>query len=205
MYAPRHNREDDPVALLAFVRENPFATLVTVGLGGLPRATHLPFVVRGGPDGPLTLIAHLARANPQWEDFSEGKESLSIFQGPHAYISPAHYERPLSVPTWNYIAVHLYGIPRILEAQDEKRRALDLLVAQEEPGFAAQLASYPTEVIDGKLRAIVAFEIPITRVEARYKLSQDRTETERRTIIQSLSRSPAEVDRGIAAAMAERP
>jgi len=207
MYTPRYNREDDPVALLAFLKAHSFATLITVGPGGSPRATHLPFVVTTEGDGSLEglrLVAHLARANPQWEDFASGREAMAIFQGPHAYISPRHYEKPLSVPTWNYVALHAYGVPQLRDTPEEKRQILDLLIAQEEAGFADQLAAYPDEFVQGKLRAIVAFDMPITRLETRYKLSQDRTPTERQTIIESLSVSSSEAERHTAAMMAER-
>ena len=209
MYSPSYNRVDDSAQVLDFVRENRFGVLVTTGPDGVPRATHLPFAFRGGADAAesegWTLVAHLARANSQWEDFAGEREALVIFSGPHAYISPTHYERVLSVPTWNYIAVHAYGVPTVLAEPAAARAALDTLIAAEEPGYAERLAAYPDEFVAGMLRAIVAFEIKVSRVEARYKLSQDRTEGERQTIVAALSKSAYEAERNIAAAMDTAP
>jgi transcriptional regulator len=210
MYTPSYHREDDPATLVAFARANRFAALVTVGPDGAPRATHLPFVIQAAPHGEpnsapeVRLIAHLAVANPQWQDFASGREALVIFSGPHAYISPTRYERPLSVPTWNYVAVHAYGVAVVLDDPVRKRRALDLLISQEEPEFAAQLAGYPDAVVEGKLKGIVAFEMRVDRFEARYKLSQDRTEGERRAIIGTLATSAYGPDRDTAAIMQAR-
>src|ERR1051325_4993135 len=121
MYIPNSFREDDPALLHELIRQYNFGILVTQhdsssssGQGVSPFAAHLPFLVdaKRGPHG--TLVAHMARANPQWRDFADGREALAIFQGPHAYISPSWYDEPVSVPTWNYAVVHAYGTPRII-------------------------------------------------------------------------------------------
>src|SRR5262245_39529625 len=122
MYTPPHNRETDPAKILAFMREYPFATLVTTREGKLT-ATHLPVLVDNiappEPEGSgvrslqpqgIMVVAHIARGNTQWLDFGSG-DAMVIFQEPHAFISTRHYERALSVPTWNYVAVHAYGLP----------------------------------------------------------------------------------------------
>src|SRR5260370_40830619 len=116
MYIPKAFREDDIKTLHTFMREYSFATLVTQQ-EGMPFASHLPFLLdrEQGPYG--TLLAHMARANPQWRDFDGTQEALVIFQGPHAYISPSWYQASLSVPTWNYAVAHAYGQPRIIEDQ----------------------------------------------------------------------------------------
>ena len=118
MYIPKAFREDDITTLHKFMREYSFATLITQHKG-VPFATHLPFILDAqcGPNG--ALLAHVARANPQWHDFVDEQEVLVIFQGPHAYISPSWYEVELSVPTWNYAVVHAYGIPRLIEDGEE--------------------------------------------------------------------------------------
>ena len=125
MYVPSHNRMQDRAQLLAFMRQYSFATLVTCAAAG-PRATHLPFVVEEGAGESLRLVAHMARVNPHWRDFSGegGGVVLVIFQGPHAYVSPSHYQRHPSVPTWNYAAVHAMGSLRLLESRNQKLGAL---------------------------------------------------------------------------------
>src|SRR5882757_4724441 len=119
MYVPSHNRMDDRAEQVAFMRQYSFATLVTSDSQAVPRATHLPFVVVE-EGAQMRLVAHLARANPQWRDFTDAGEVLVIFQGPHAYISPNLYQRHPSVPTWNYAAVHAYGSLRLLEGREDK-------------------------------------------------------------------------------------
>src|SRR5690348_15638664 len=117
MYIPRAFRQEDLQELLAFMRANSFITLVSV-LDGAPFASHVPVVVQREADA-ITLHGHLAKANPHWKAFGQG-ESLAIFTGPHAYISPAHYEQHESVPTWNYIAVHAAGPVQTLHAADSR-------------------------------------------------------------------------------------
>jgi transcriptional regulator len=126
MYLPASFRVEDPARLHELMRRNSFATLVTCRADA-PFVTHLPFVVDAakGPHG--SLRAHMARANEHWRQFEPGKESLVIFQGPHAYISPSLYAGGPSVPTWDYMVVHAYGIPRLLEG-DEFYAALQDLV-----------------------------------------------------------------------------
>src|SRR5262245_9775346 len=135
MYIPNSFREDDQGELYALIRQYNFAILVTQH-DGAPFATHAPFLLDAerGPHG--TLLAHLARANPQWRDFDGEQEALVIFQGPHAYISPSWYEVAPSVPTWNYAAVHAYGRPRIVDDHARLYRFLEALVDTHESAFA---------------------------------------------------------------------
>lgn len=201
MYVPPHNRESDPAVLLAFMRAYSFATLVTSQHDALT-ATHLPFAIEQAGE-QVTLVTHMSRANPQWQALDPAREVLVIFQEPHAYVSPSHYERPMSVPTWNYIAIHAYGSPRILPDPEAKQRALTQIMATYEAGFIAQWQSYPPEFQQAKLKGIVAFEIPITRLDARFKLSQDRTPTERATISAHLEASPDSAQATIGTMMSE--
>jgi len=113
MYIPNSHRADDRAQLHGLMRQYNFATLVTQHEDA-PFATHLPFLLDTERGAHGTLLAHLARANPQWRDFVAGREVLVIFQGPHAYISPSWYQVHPSVPTWNYAVVHAYGVPRII-------------------------------------------------------------------------------------------
>src|SRR5688572_31558658 len=135
MYIPSSFRADNPAELQTLMRRHNFAILVTQQYsspgsdrGGAPFATHLPFLLEAerGPRG--TLLAHMARANPQWRDFAAGQEALVIFQGPHAYISPSWYEVHPSMPTWNYAAIHAYGVPRVVDDRDRLYRMLEALV-----------------------------------------------------------------------------
>ena len=188
MYVPSHNRMDDRAGQLAFMRQYSFATLVTSDSGAALKATHLPFVVvEQGAE--LRLVAHLARANPQWRDFADAGEVLVIFQGPHAYISPSLYQRHPSVPTWNYAAVHAHGSLRILESREDKLAALRQLVMANDAPWLEEMERLPPDFLALKLEGIVAFEIAVTRLDARWKLSQDRSPQERRNIVEALNGS----------------
>ena len=198
MYVPSHNRMDDRAGQLAFMRQYSFATLVTADSGAALKATHLPFVaVEQGAE--LRLVAHLARANPQWRDFADTAEVLVIFQGPHAYISPSLYQRQPSVPTWNYAAVHAHGSLRILESREDKLAALRQLVMANDAPWLAEMERLPPDFLALKLDGIVAFEIAVTRLDARWKLSQDRSPQERRNIVEALNGSADSMALAIAA------
>jgi transcriptional regulator len=189
MYIPNSFREDDPALLHELMRQNSFAALATEH-DGAPFATHLPLMLDSerGPHG--TLQGHMARANPQWRDFAEGHEALVIFQGPHAYISPSWYEVAPSVPTWNYAVVHAYGTPRIIEGGQALRAMLGQLVDTHEAGFARPWRmELPDDYIDKMLRAIVGFEIEITRLEGKFKMSQNRGENDQRRVVAALAAS----------------
>jgi transcriptional regulator len=200
LYTPPHNRERDRAKILAFMRAYRFATLVTA-CDDAPKATHLPFVIEECDDA-IQLIAHLAKANEQWRDLAEEREALVIFQEPHAYISPKHYEKHLSVPTWNYVAVHAYGRAKILDMPDEQVRALKQLIHANDSDYMRQFDSLPADFVAAKLKGIVAFEITVTQLQARFKLSQDRTPTEREHIIAALSHDDDTVKATIGALMA---
>jgi transcriptional regulator len=187
MYVPPHNRIDDRPTLVAFMRAHSFAALVTDGEQGL-RATHLPVVVEHEGDR-VRLLAHVARANPQWRDFADGREAMMIFAEPHAYVSPRHYERAETVPTWNYAAVHAYGSPRIVEDRDEKHAQQAKLIAMHDAEYGARFPDLPREYVDRMLGAIVAFAVDVTRLDARFKLSQEKLPVERERIIAALEGS----------------
>lgn len=177
MYSPPHNRPEDAQEVAAFMREFPFAAVVTHGPSGMT-ATHLPLNLSEGCDS-LVITGHFAKANRQWEDLASGREAMAIFSGPHAYVSPSHYQPGQWVPTWNYVAVHAYGLPALIEDREAKVAVLRQTIAATEPGFQETLDGLPLEFVDAKLKGIVAFEIAVTRTEARFKLSQDRHEDER--------------------------
>ena len=186
MYVPEAFRLDDREAVAAVMRAFDFALLVTAP-DGVPQASHLPFLYEPprnlpgeGPEG--TLYAHMARANPQWRDFAvmeeNGGEALVVFQGPHSYVSPTWYasEQP-NVPTWNYVAVHAYGLPQVIEEAAQVRALLDRMVATQEAGLTPpwSTAGLTDRYMEGMLRGLVAFRIPVARLDAKAKLSQNKT------------------------------
>lgn len=185
MYSPPHNRNDDPEELLAFMRRYPFGTLVTWGANGLI-ASHLPLNTSLQGES-FTITSHMAKANEQWREFGYG-EVLAIFTEPHAYISPRHYPPGAWVPTWNYVAVHAHGRARGIEDREGKLAVLRDTIASSEPGYGEQFDSFPDDWVDAKLKGIVAFAIDVTRIEGRWKLSQDRDAETRERISAALER-----------------
>jgi transcriptional regulator len=208
LYIPKAFREDRQQVLHSLIRRHSFGTLVTFGDGGLA-ATHLPFLLdpERGPHG--TLLGHLARANPQWESFGEsfasGQEALAIFQGPNAYVSPSWYETFLSVPTWNYVAVHAYGLPRLVTDQAALRRILEATVGTYEASFEEpwDMARLPEDYVEHMTKAIVGFEIPIARLEGKRKLSQNRSAADRQGAIDGLNRHGGAPGQAVAELMAD--
>jgi transcriptional regulator len=206
MYTPDVFALNDPTKIARIIRENPFGLLVTVA-GGTPRASHLPFlfVPEAGPHG--TLTCHMARANPQWKDFAElevaGTEALAVFQGAHGYISPNWYGPGDAVPTWNYLAVHAYGRPVISEDQDKARAQQQQLVATFEAGSESpwSLDSQDDGYVRRMLRGIVTFEMPVSRLEAKAKLSQNKSEADRAGVIAALEAGDRPGDQDLARAM----
>ena len=187
MYVPKHNQIEDRAALLAYMRAYSFATLATSGPGGLT-ATHLPFIIED-EGGRITLLAHMAKANPQWRDFAAGAEALVIFMQPHAYVSPRLYDSRQNVPTWNYVAVHAYGRPVLIEERAAKMELQQKLIRRHDAGYLAQMAELPASYIDARLAAIVSFSLVATRIDARFKLSQDKNPAERERIARELEAS----------------
>jgi transcriptional regulator len=179
MYVPNHFREDRPDVLLDAMRRIGFATLVTAGEGGI-EANHLPLLLDAQA---RVLRGHFARANPVWRNL--GAEALAIFLGPHAYVSPGWYpskaETGKAVPTWNYITVHARGPITLFQDADWLRAHVAALSDMHEAGRAQPwaLTDAPASYIDGLLRAIVGFEIAITQLEGKWKLSQNRSQADR--------------------------
>jgi transcriptional regulator len=201
MYTPKHNREDDPAKLYRFMAEYSFATLLTTKDDAM-KATHLPFLV-DMEDGAIRLRAHMARANDQWRDFAGAKEVLVIFQEPHAYVSPKHYEKHLSVPTWNYVAVHAYGRARVIDETGDKLRLLERMIRHLDEGYMKQWEGLPEQFKREKLGGIVAFEVEVTRLQGRFKLSQDRSVVEQENIVKEFCASDDPVKSKIGEMMRE--
>lgn len=184
MYSPRFNQVADRAILIEAMRANSFAILVGPQSGdgavGPLTATHLPLVVKD--EGEHGLIeGHFAKANKHWQALA-GKETLVIFPGPHSYVSPANYVEELSVPTWNYIAVHAYGTMELVEDDADKDALVHALIAVHEPGFAQKWDAMPPGYRRTMLAGIVGFRIPIARIEGKFKLSQNRAAEERRNV-----------------------
>ena len=201
MYLPKSFQIEDLAELHGFMRAYNFASLVTQHQGA-PFASHLPFLLDAGRGPRGTLLAHMARANPQWRDFDATSESLVIFQGPHAYISPSWYETHPSVPTWNYAVVHAYGVPRIVEDHATLHHMLEVLVDTHEAAFARPWRmDLPHDYLDKMMRAVVGFEIEITRLEGKLKLSQNRSEHDQHHVAEALGQSEHPLESDVAELM----
>lgn len=203
MYTPPAFRQNDLAQLHQQINACPLATLVTQGANGL-QASHLPLLLAADEGEFGTLYGHFARANPHWRELLQG-ETLAIFQGPQAYISPAWYpskaEHGKAVPTWNYIAVHARGQAQLIEDSEGLLQLVSRLSAQHEAGREQPWAvsEAPTDYIDTMLRAIVGFALPIQRLEGQWKLSQNRTAADRDGVHKGLSASPVAADQALAA------
>lgn len=196
MYIPKFNEVTDTGVILEFMRQNAFATLISVH-EGVPFATPLPVVV----ESENCLTGHVARANPQWTSFGENREVLVMFQGDHSFISPTWYDKHPSVPTWNYMTVHAYGKLRVVDEPEEVKKLLHALVLQYEREW--KMEELPETYLHGMMRGIVAFEIEIARLEGKFKLSQNRSQTDQRQVVEALSRSENPSDVAVATRMRE--
>jgi len=193
LYRPSAFASDDAAAIARLIDEHPFATLITAGAGE-PQVSHLPLLHQVEPAPHGTLIGHMARANPHWRHLGSGA-SLAIFHGPHAYVSPSWYAEPAAqVPTWNYVVAHVHGHAAIETDRTATLATLQNMIGRFEGGRAApwrlQLEGARLEAMVG---AIVAFRIAIERVDAKFKLSQNKDEADRRLVASAL-RSEALAD-----------
>ena len=193
MYLPSHFAESRPEQLHRIIREHPLGALVTHGAAGLD-ADHLPFEFDAeyGPHGLLT--AHVARANPLWQRFSNPGPVMVIFTGPQAYISPNWYpskhEAHRQVPTWNYEVVHAHGVLTVVDDERFVRRVVARLTRRHEAGEPVpwKMGDSSREFIDGMLRNIVGIEIQLTALEGKVKLSQNRETRDRSGAADALAR-----------------
>src|SRR5713226_4821569 len=183
MYSPPYNRIEDRAELLAFIRAHSFAVLVTREL----HASHLPVQVRE-TQKELILDMHMARANAQWQDFFDD-EVLVVFSGSHAYVSPRWYEEKERVPTWNYAAVHAYGVAEIISDKKAKYASQRRLIESLDPQWLAKFDALRQEYVDMMLEGIVNFSIPVARLDTRWKLSQNRGRREQELIAAELEKS----------------
>ena len=186
VYLPKWFMTRDDEAIARLVRQYPFAMLVTA-TDAEPQISHLPLLHHGDPAPHGALIGHVARANPHWQLMAD-RPSIAVFQGPHAYVSPSWYTEPAAmVPTWNYAVVHVHGIVELVDDRDAKLATVNELTAR----FESERAE-PWHLrlegarLDAMLGAIVAFRMPIKRIDAKFKLSQNRGDTDRERVITAL-------------------
>ena len=174
MYVPKHFEERDPDILSALMRQFNFALLVTAR-NGVPVGTHVPLHLDDGGKNSR-LLGHLARANDHWQDFDGEREAMAVFQGPHSYISPNWYVSKGQVPTWNYATVHAYGKPRVMQDPGEVTDVLWQLVGDNENDATGNwsMDKLSKRKVAAQLRSIIAFEMPIERLEGKFKMSQNR-------------------------------
>jgi len=190
LYTPPLFDARDRAAISRLMHDHPFATLVTPAADE-PRVSHVPLLLVSNCEPHGTLIGHFARANPHWQA-ARNARSVAIFHGPHAYVSPAWYAEPAqAVPTWNYATVHAHGVMEVIEDPVETRGVLDALVQRfEGPRERPWQFAMPTRERDALVRGIVAFRLRIKRLDAKFKLSQNRNAADRERVMTALAAEP---------------
>ena len=186
MYSPDYNRIEDRPEILAFLRANNFPVLIT-GTGGMLHASHLPVTIHEHGT-QIVIDMHMAKNNPQWKEFFDD-EVLVIFSGPHAYVSPRWYADKERVPTWNYAAIHAYGVPKINSDRKEKSASQRRLIESLDPEWLPKHDALSPKYVEMMLDGIVNFSIPVARLETRWKLSQNRGRKEMELIAAALEKS----------------
>lgn len=186
VYIPPHFKLEDKIQIAQLIEQNSFGTLVSAH-NNIPVATHIPLELNTTDSENWILYGHMAKANPQWKQFVTGTEVLAIFLGAHSYISPSWYTAP-NVPTWNYLAAHLYGILRMLEGE-ELENLLQMQMKRYEQMLANKPQPYeaiPAHTLEKDLKGVVGFAIRVTKVEATQKLSQNRDNQSKQNIVNEL-------------------
>lgn len=197
MYQPQHFREDDRDAQHGLIRERPLGLLVSAGRGGLV-ANLVPFTLYPDEGAFGTLRCHVSRANEQWRELQSVHECLVVFSGPQAYITPTWYatkrETGKVVPTWNYATVHVWGAPLVTDDPGWLRRQLDDLTAVHEGRLPTpwRVDDAPASYIEAQVRGIVGIELRLTRIEGKWKMSQNRPEADRVGVVAGLRRQGGE-------------
>ena len=208
MYQPPHFREDRRDVQHALIKTHSLGLLITAGPGGL-QANFIPFLIDAKATDNGTLRAHLARANPQLRELAAVEECLVVFQGPQAYVSPSHYptkrETGKVVPTWNYITVQAWGRPRVMDDAAWIASQIDDLTRHKEADRAAPwaVADAPGAFLASQIKGIVGLEIPVSRIEGKWKVSQNRVAADAAGVAEGL-RGEGEEAYAVAAAVAER-
>lgn len=202
MYVPEHFRVRDQADAIGFMKANPFAILVSTTNDG-PFASHIPVIVNESGD-QLIVRGHFAKANPHWRHLEQQPQCLTIFHGPHSYISPSLYTNRESVPTWNYGAVHVYGNARTFSSPESLLEVLHQLMGTFEPAYAQHWAGLDEAYRQRMLSHIVGFEITATKLEAKFKLNQNRTREDQENVIASLERAEDTAISGVARLMQQQ-
>ena len=198
MYISKLYREENREKILEFLSQNEFVTVVTYD-GEKPVASHLLVeVVEVGEK--LFVNGHMSKANSLWKTFERNQEILMIFQGPHTYISPTWYNH-VNVPTWNYQSVHVYGKPRLITDHEEAYSLLKRLIDRHEGDHHYRLETLPQDFVEKEMKGILAFQVEATRLEANYKLSQNRNDEDYWNIVSQLDKREDELSHGVAEAM----
>lgn len=195
MYIPPAFLETDRNKLHDLIRGHSFGLLTSMLRGEL-FATHLPFLLKSDGDRDV-LFAHLARANPQWQEL-EGQPVLAIFSGPHAYVSPSWYEADKVVPTWNYVAVHAYGTCRLMNEDAELHGLLQEMIALYEQSMPRPWSLNDDEFLDKMAHQVVGFRIEVARLEGKWKLNQNHPRERREKVAKALRRSEDQDGQAIA-------
>ncbi|MBA3254126.1 MAG: FMN-binding negative transcriptional regulator [Pseudomonadota bacterium] len=209
MYVPSHFAESSVDVLHDLIRTHPFGALIVLASGGLD-ANHIPFEIDPEPAPFGTLRGHVARANPVWRDFSAQVDALVLFQGAHAYISPAWYatkkEHGKVVPTWNYAVVHAHGPLRVIDDRAWLRQFVGKLTDRHEATRSDpwKVTDAPAEFIDTMVAAIVGIEIPIAKLTGKWKVSQNRPEKDRAGVVEGLVHPPSDLATSMAQLVSER-
>ena len=192
MYVPKHFEETDVTVLHALIRSHPLGTWVTQGEGGL-LANHIPFLLDPSRGEHGTLVGHIARANPVWHLFSKTVESVIVFQGAEAYITPSWYPSKhahgKAVPTWNYAVVHAHGMPHAIEDHEWLFRHVSTLTNKHEAIQAHpwKVTDAPPDFTQSLMSAIVGIEIPIARLVGKWKVSQNRPGADKLGVVAGLT------------------
>ncbi len=194
IYTPKHFEVQQTELIHEIIRRYNFGTLIAVK-DITPTISHLPFLLNAssGKAGVGTLMAHMARANPQWRSFQQDAEVTVLFQGPHAYVSPRWYQpNPDNVPTWNYAVIHAHGVPRVLHEEESAFDIMQQLVQKHDPEWTLKLSDQDRREM---MREIVVFEIAVTRLEAKFKMSQNRPQADAVRVASELSGSSDQTER----------
>ncbi|MDC0598668.1 FMN-binding negative transcriptional regulator [Gammaproteobacteria bacterium] len=191
MYIPKVNEEKNISILHALVTSHPLGTWVTHTHEGLI-VNHIPFMINSTLGENGTLVGHVAKANPIWKQFSSTENSVIIFQGVETYITPSWYpsknEHGKALPTWNYAVVHAYGLPRIIEDKEWLLNHLNELTDEHESEQALpwKVADAPEDYIKHMLKGVVGIEIPIAKLEGKWKVNQNKQESDKLGVIEGL-------------------
>ncbi len=208
MYQPPHFREDRLEVQHELIRAHPLGLLISAGPGGLV-ANLIPFLIDPAASERGTLQCHMSRANEQWRELMAVEECLVVFQGPHDYVTPSWYatkrETGKVVPTWNYATVHAWGRPRVIEDEGWLRQQIGALTQSRERGRPApwSVEDAPPEYVSAQIKGIIGVEIPIARIEGKWKMSQNRPEADRIGVVEGY-RGQGEASAAIADLVAER-